>query len=76
MRDRKNPECCQICGRRPGNQVDPLSEDCDGDCWGSISKIEVDIGNMRALANVRKEFLAGLRLGWAELDDPSFNHSF
>ena len=76
MSDQKKTECCQICGRRLGNQADPLSEDCDGDCWGCIGKIEANIGNVWALAKVRKEFVAGLRPGWTDPDDPTFNHLF
>lgn len=60
MTNRKKSGHCQICGRGLDNPADPLSVDCGGDCWGCIGEIEADMGDLLALAKVRKEFEAGL----------------
>lgn len=37
-------ESCGICGRPLNVEVDPLSGDCGGDCWGCIGLIEAQMG--------------------------------
>jgi len=60
------PARCAICGRLIGIKLDPLSEDCGGDCWGCIGEIEasMDAEHNISLGQIAKE----IRWGWREAD--------
>jgi hypothetical protein len=60
------PKHCGICRRVLDIAADPLSTDCGGDCWGCVGEIEADMGWPESLAQVRKEFEAGLRPDWID----------
>ena len=66
MTNSKMQEYCLICGRLLDNPADPLSGNCGGDCWGCVGAIEAEMGCAESLANVRKEYEAGLRPGWID----------
>lgn len=52
---------CQICNRVLNNPADPLSQDCGGDCWGCIGKIEAEAGYKPSVEIIQKEYDLGLR---------------
>lgn len=55
---------CNLCGRPLLVDLDPLSGDCGGDCWGCIGKIEADHGWKPSVDFVQKE----IQEGWREAD--------
>ena len=59
-------EQCHNCRRVLDNPTDPLSANCEGDCWGCVGEVEANAGHPDSLAQVRKECEAGLRPGWID----------
>jgi hypothetical protein len=57
---------CGICATKLNDPCDALSNDCGGDCWRCVGEIEAAIGYDPSLAQVRKEFAAGLRPEWID----------
>ncbi len=57
------PVGCSICGRPLGIKLDPLSDDCGGDCWGCIGDIEarMDAEQNISIGLVAKEIAWGWR---------------
>ena len=54
---------CSICLRPLGIKLDPLSDDCGGDCWGCIGDIEahMDAEQNLSIGLVAKEIAWGWR---------------
>ncbi|ATI79546.1 hypothetical protein A6768_05550 [Sphingobium yanoikuyae] len=51
---------CNTCGRILGIDADPLSTNCDGDCWGCVGELEAD-GWPASAEKVSAEVASGLR---------------
>ncbi len=67
---------CRMCGRRLNVEVDPLSGDCGGDCWGCIGLIEAEIGG-DPQENISIGFVAKeVEWGWREADGSSKPQKF
>jgi hypothetical protein len=59
---------CGICGRPPNVEMDPLSGDCGGDCWGCVGLIEAEMGG-EPEENISIGFVAKeIARGWREAD--------
>ncbi len=58
---------CKLCGRRMFDHIapglNPLLENCGGDCWGCIGKIEAEGGYEPSIIQYNKEIDAGWRKG-------------
>lgn len=52
---------CGICSRPLNVDVDPMSADTGGDCWGCIGEIEVQIGDNLSVGLIEKEIAWGWR---------------
>ena len=50
-----------MCGRMLLVDADPLSDDCGGDCWGCIGKIEADLGWEPSIESIQIEIERGER---------------
>jgi hypothetical protein len=52
---------CKLCGVPLDRPDDPLSADCDGDCWGCVGLIEAEMESTLSHDFVGREIDAGLR---------------
>jgi len=62
---------CGMYGRSLGQQSDPLSGDCGGDCWGCVGEVESDMGCDPSVQSVRREIREGWRDGKGKARSPS-----
>jgi len=62
-----NGKACLICGRPLDIEVDPMSADTGGDCWGCIGEIEAKMGGGEK--NISIGFVAQeIEWGWRHAD--------
>jgi hypothetical protein len=52
--------CCHTCGRKLEVASDPLSGDCEGDCWGCVGHAEFGLWD-ESTAKVEAEIASDLR---------------
>lgn len=72
----QHPLRCHICGRALLIEIDPLSGDCGGDCWGCIGLIEAEAGGDPS-SNISIDFVAKeIKWGWRGPDGTPRPQSF